>query len=390
MGEEQQNQDVAASEPKQARSKSQKNRTVRRVHDVDLDMPALASRKQKIIALEQARETRVITYITSTRPNSETQMALDTVRYVFEHLELIKKSNRKQKPHIDLFIHSNGGDGTVPWRLVTLIREYCDKFSVLVPYRAFSAATLTSLGADEIVMHPMGMLGPTDATVTNAFNPMINNQRVGISVEDVTAYLQLVKEDAGIHHEDELVQAFNILASQVHPLALGNVKRSISQSRMMATKLLGLHMPDHQQHKVAEIVDNLTSKLFYHGHPISRDEAREHLGIATVKNATAAEEKAMWDLYLQYENAMKLTSSFDLMLEYTSKIDVAGLKPGAMEKTPPAERLLACTESTMASYRAAESYVLGGVLPANGGPLGVQFMPTKRGWIRCAEWNKLK
>ena len=98
---------------------------------------------------------------------------------------------------------------------------------MLVPHRAFSAATLTALGADNIVMHPMGMLGPTDPTVANPFNPRDpQGHPIGISVEDVTAYIALIKDDAGIQHEDQLVLAFNKLADQIPPLALGNVKRS--------------------------------------------------------------------------------------------------------------------------------------------------------------------
>ena len=55
-----------------------------------------------------------------------------------------------------------------------------------------------------------------------------------ISVEDVTAFFKLVKEEVGITHEDELVQAFISMTDKVHPLALGNVQRSHNQSRLMA------------------------------------------------------------------------------------------------------------------------------------------------------------
>lgn len=149
---------------------------------------------------------------------------------------------------------------------MTLIREYCKEFCVIVPHRAFSAATLTALGADKIIMHPMGMLGPTDPTVQGMFNPQNprNPQELlGINVEDVTAYIALIREDAEVEHEEEFVQAFNRLTDKVHPLALGNVKRFLSQSRMMAKKLLSLHMSASEQHAINEIVDKLTSKLFF-------------------------------------------------------------------------------------------------------------------------------
>src|SRR5207249_4819743 len=139
--------------------------------------PMAREQRLKLIeSIEAARSSKVITYVTSTRKNFEAPMAMDAIRKVYDHL-----GEGEKVDNLDLFLHSNGGDGTVPWRLVTLIRERSKKFSVLVPFRAFSAATLTALGADEIVMHPMGMLGPTDATVTNAFNPRgPGNQPLGI------------------------------------------------------------------------------------------------------------------------------------------------------------------------------------------------------------------
>lgn len=279
-------------------------------------------RIELIKKIEEARGTKLVTYITSTRSNLEVQMALDMIRKIYEHLSLIEE-DRKGKIDIDLLLVSNGGDGTVPWRLVTLIREYSKKFSVLIPFRAFSAATLTALGADEIIMHPMGMLGPTDPTVTNQFNPTDPSNpknRLGISVEDVTAYISLIKEDAGITHEDELVQAFNKLADQVHPLALGNVKRSLAQSRMMAHKLLSLHMNKTKElHEINEIVDNLTSKLYFHGHPINRKEAKEQIGLKTIINPSPEVERLMWELYLEYENEIKGDEPFNPLMTFISE-----------------------------------------------------------------------
>src|SRR5215471_11396137 len=105
-------------------------------------MPTREERIELIKALEEARGgTRVISYLTSTRANLESQMAMDVVPVVYEHLRTITTAPEETK--IDLFLHSNGGDGIVPWRLVPLIRERCSHFSVLVPHHAFSAATLT-------------------------------------------------------------------------------------------------------------------------------------------------------------------------------------------------------------------------------------------------------
>ena len=128
-----------------------------------------ASRKQLVEKLQTARGGRlVISYITSTRQGFEIQIADDAFRVIYNHLEAGKEL---AKNGVDLFIHSNGGSGTAPWRIVSLIRQYCKEFTVLVPNHAFSAATLIALGADSILMHKMGCLGPIDPSVSNLFNP---------------------------------------------------------------------------------------------------------------------------------------------------------------------------------------------------------------------------
>jgi len=278
----------------------------------DNEISGKESRIKIIEELEKERGgSHIISFITGTRTNLDFPIAMDTVRKFYDHLKAIKEKD--SKPKIDLFIHSNGGDGVVPWKLVTLIREYAEEFKVLVPHRAFSAATLISLGADAIIMHPMGMLGPTDPTVTNPFNPQNprnQNELLGISVEDVSAYVNLIKDDFGITHEDELIQAVNILADKVHPLALGNVKRFHAQSRMLAKKLLRLHVKDGEDHKIDKIVDSLTSKLFFHGHPINRNEAKKDLDLK-IEDPTEKIEQLMWDLYLEYEKEMQLDVAFN-------------------------------------------------------------------------------
>jgi hypothetical protein len=279
---------------------------------------ARAERLALIKKLQEQRKSWVITYITSTRPGFEVPMGDDAVRQIYEHL-VKKPGDCKQ---VDLFIYSNGGSGTVPWRLVSLIREFADRFDVLIPHRAYSAATLTALGADNIVMHQMGELGPIDPSVANAFNPrdsLNNNQPIPISVEDVLSYIALVKEDVGIRHEDELVQALvafmNAQGAPVHPLALGNVKRHHARGKMVARKLLLTHMDAEDDGKIERIVDNLTSKLFFHGHPISRQEASEDLDLAVDMTASTEVLETMWSLYLEYENELKLREPLNLSAE---------------------------------------------------------------------------
>jgi hypothetical protein len=280
---------------------------------------ARADRKHLIEQLQTARANRLtIAYVTSTRPNHEIQIGDDAFRIIYEHLEA---GRELAKNGVDLFIHSNGGSGTAPWRIVSLIRQYTKDVAVLVPHHAFSAATLIALGASSIVMHKMGCLGPIDPSVTNIFNPpnpFAPGQLAPISVEDVTAFFKFVKDEVGITHEDVLVQALTALTEKIHPLAIGNVQRQDNQSRMMARKLLGLHMDASKDHEMEQLIDNLKSNLFFHGHPINREEAKHDLKL-NVEVPTAEIEELMWKLYLEYETDLKIKEPFNVMRELDLK-----------------------------------------------------------------------
>ena len=169
-----------------------------------------------------------------------------------------------------------------------------------------------ALGANEIVMHKFGAMGPIDPTVTNEFNPVENgtNRRLGISVEDVKAYVSFIKETVGIRHEEELASVVKVLAEKIHPLALGNVERFILQSRMIARKLLELHTDSKEHHLLDTVIEALASKLYFHGHPINRVEARQ-LGLKVLPNLPEELETAMWDLYCDFENELNFRMPYD-------------------------------------------------------------------------------
>ena len=335
-------------------------------------------RRTIIRKLQEQRGSHIICYLTSTRAGIEVSMAMDVLRLFYEHLRQIPGAHTEK---IDLVLHSNGGESVAPWRLITLLREFCDFLGVIVPHRAFSAATLAALGANEIVMHPLAMLGPIDPTTANVFNPRDPSnpqQALGISVEDVSAYIALVKDDVGITHEDELVEAFNILAQKVHPLALGNVKRITEQSRMMARKLLGLHMDrSTEEHKINQIVEALSSRLYYHGHPINRTEAKDDLDLKVIEPAQDVED-TVWELYQQYESAMLLGEPFVSYQEFLAgNPDLS--TPGKIQRVDRPAVTLAYVESESMTHRNVLEYELVGSRGQDG-ITRVQLTKRREGW----------
>jgi hypothetical protein len=132
----------------------------------------MAEAKQDGVALikklEEIRGSRLLCLFLGDRPGLETRLAPDIIPLTARHLRGIGEQKR-----IDLFLYTIGGDIMAAFRLVALIREYCEEFNVLVPFRCQSAGTLTALGANEIVMLPESQLSPVDPTVNGPYNPTV-------------------------------------------------------------------------------------------------------------------------------------------------------------------------------------------------------------------------
>ncbi len=260
-------------------------------------------RKRLIKQLEEKRGSKIISYITADRKNLGTQLGSDTIPLFFEHLQLTKKVKK-----IDLILYTRGGHTLTPNRIVHLLREFCEELSVLIPFRAHSSGTILALGADEIVMGPMGELGPVDPSVTNVFNPLIDEKDakkgfIPVSVEDVSAYMTLIKEKVS-DDPNVLSAGLKALTDRIHPLSLGNVHRQYLLIRSLSKRLLDLHMKkEEDKEKIEKIVDILSEKLYFHGYEISRHEAKEMIGL-NVSYPPEEIEKLMWELYMEYQNAL--------------------------------------------------------------------------------------
>jgi len=290
-----------------------------------------SSRADLIRRIEEKRNSAVLCYITGDRENFSTKIGDDVVPTFFRHLELI--GNRD---NIDLFLYTCGGDMVVPIRIVKLIKSYCKKFSVLIPYRAQSAGTLIALGADEIVMAKLGELTPVDPATEHPFNPRDPQGKViPISVEDITSYLLLAK-DKGNVIEDKMAEIYDNLtkhsysdARHLHPLALGNVYRAQRMIRILSQRLLGLHMDINERNKketIERIVNEITSDICVHNYPIYRDEAKG-LGLPVI-NPDDKLEKLIWGLYENYEREMELRKQFN-PLEILGQQSAINIKYGA-------------------------------------------------------------
>ncbi len=291
-----------------------------------------SSRLSLIKQIEEERKSSVICYITGDRNKFSTKIGDDVITILFRHLELIGN-----KDNIDLLLYTRGGDMVTPIRIVKIIRNFCKKFSILIPYRAHSAGTLIALGADEIVMTKLAELTPVDPTTGHPFNPQdpVNKKLIPISVEDITSYFLLAKDKIKIK-EDRIAEIYENLTKHsyldprhLHPLALGNVYRAQRMIRILSERLLGLHMDREKERNkktIEKIVDEITSDICIHNYPIYRDEAKK-LGLnAIIPNEKL--ESVLWKIYLKYAEDMELRKPVN-PLEILGQEDDKNIKYGA-------------------------------------------------------------
>jgi hypothetical protein len=270
------------------------------------------NRKKLIREIERKRNSKVIAYVTSDRPDLSALIAGDVVSLIHEHILALKEEERAK---LDLFIYSRGGQSDVPWSIVSMFREFSQKgsFSVLIPYRAHSAATVIALGADEIVMTKKAELGPIDITMSSGpYNPTEkdSNQRLPISVEDVTGYFSLL-EKVGCERPDEKMKGFELLTNHVHPLALGTVSRLLEETKLVALRLLSTRADPFSEEENHEIMRRISSEVYSHNHAISRTEAVKYLGLKQVKSAEEIDiADELWVLYEEYKELFQFEDPF--------------------------------------------------------------------------------
>ena len=87
------------------------------------------------------------------------------------------------------------------YAIANLLREFAEQYDVIVPFKAWSCATLIVLGADNIIMTRMGQLSPIDPSVLSPLGPLAaipglpGQQRVvPVNVEDVINYIDMARK----------------------------------------------------------------------------------------------------------------------------------------------------------------------------------------------------
>lgn len=263
--------------------------------------PRFGIKMQKKHALEQVmkhQRDQIGTYI----KNIEKERGSSVIVYISRNLlnsnevtnfyQLFSGNNGKMK-NVDLILCSNGGIADDAFKMCRLCRQHTeDKFGVLVPYRAKSAATLLALGADELIMGPASEIGPVDPMIFVTLQDGSKHLVPAHSIKDGLDFFE-----GRIKSEPKTALIYSQLIENLDPTVVGAYQRAIESSKQYAETLLtGGLLKGQPKEKIQKAAKDLSERYKSHGFVIDRDIARSDYGLNVI-DATDQTWENMWQIF---------------------------------------------------------------------------------------------
>ena len=333
-------------------------------------------RKNLYDQIESIRGRPLISYVLSNRPGIGATMASDVIPEMCEQILRIPESER----WVDVLMVGMGGDPSLAWRLISILRERFDSIGVLIPFQAQSAATVLAFGADEIIMHPFSCLGPIDpqivARIRDDTGKPLPMENYAFSVEDVKSYIDFIREDLRLSDTESSNEALRYLCDELRPTLIGVVKKSMKFSESLASNLLKQHMEDNKIEGIVKQFNNFSN----HGYPVSRSEAIS-FGLPVIESADGL-DSLLWQVWEDAEKEMKCREPFDPYgilneSDELKKLFAPGTK-GNPVKTIMDEGRIAMVEST----RLSSCFIIQSIIRFQRNNLNIDYNVTivPKGW----------
>lgn len=284
------------------------------ISELDVNADQLRKRRDVIVEIEKEltrrfkRPNRMITYMMRFG-HSKSMIHSDDIKALDALLNSV--SNAQE---LNVLIHSPGGDGSIVEKMVEMCRGHLsykqNKLRVIVPNIAKSAATLFSLGADEILMGYSSELGPIDP-------------QIPIVVSGATKYVSaltfvetrdlLMEELAEALAKKQPTQGVLTQLAGLNIVFTNEMQNVINFSKKTAIRLLEKYMltsrvrqAKARTQEAETIAEALLSKQLFpiHGHFINATTAKGlGLEVKILDRLDPLWEK-IWDYYVRAEVQM--------------------------------------------------------------------------------------
>ncbi|MEO8288139.1 MAG: hypothetical protein ABI670_17060 [Chloroflexota bacterium] len=228
-------------------------------------LETVAQRNALLTSIERARGSSVIAYML----HDNAMIADDALPQLYDKLYSLGKRDR-----IDLLLYARGGITEVCWRILNLVREYCDHMGVIVGTRLQGAGALLALGADEILLGPLSELGGVEAIRKHPLMPRDEmGQPLPITLSEIDSLLAYLSGGAGRTISDKgrkpgetdrltagpapvpSPEMLSTLFQHINPLVLANLQQADALARDVTRKALYMHMGADDEETVERLVD---------------------------------------------------------------------------------------------------------------------------------------
>jgi hypothetical protein len=229
-------------------------------------LDTVAQRNALLASIERARASSVIAYML----HDNAMIADDALPQIYDKLQA---GGRRER--IDLLLYARGGVTEVAWRLLNLLRDYCDHLGVIVGTRAQGAAALLALGADEILMGPLSELGGVEAVRKHPLMPRDDaGQPIPTTLSELDSLFDYLSNDRGQgsgvrdqepgetgklssdpQHPTPSPELISNIFQHINPLVIANLQQADKLSRHVTRKALYMHMGSDDDETVERLVD---------------------------------------------------------------------------------------------------------------------------------------
>jgi len=215
--------------------------------------------------------------------------------------------------NLDLWVNSPGGNAQTAEKIVAACRAVCGgEFRVVVPNMAKSAATMTAVCADQIVMGYLSELGPIDPQVPVNIGGMVRFMSAQSFLDGQKSVLEGVAK-AQKNNEPVIGHLQLLNAPDMSAAWIAEMERELKFGKDMVSKHLRKYMlprimKDADSRALgraaARIADNLSqaNKRFSHGRMIGAEESRDELKLdVQVLEKDDALWQTIWEIYVRME-----------------------------------------------------------------------------------------
>lgn len=275
-----------------------------------LEKTKLSEASPLIEEIENERGSTLICLLYNSMPPAPTMLTtsvLSPLEKALSHIGEVEK--------LDLFLRCAGGLTEIPWRVVSMLREFATvNLGVIVSHIALSGGTHIAIAGDELIMTPFSVLGSVDPTRRHPLLPKDSGGRpIPTSVEDLKHCIKFIKEQLGkSYDEQDLALIISELFKHIDPLAIGALEQSYNLSKLITKKCLKTRKQKLSEEKVNNIVEMLAGGYFSHSFHISRAEVESDLKLPVTTPDKKLSEliSNLGDVYLKpFNEAISLSSS---------------------------------------------------------------------------------